>query len=77
MAPEDWTNWLSITTAVHNDWKNITTGLSPNQILWGGEPHLMTSEGDNVKSQTIQERLETMKERQLQAIAAINQSSKE
>src|SRR5216684_883460 len=36
----------------------------------------MTSEGDNVKSQTVQERLEMMKERWLQAIAAINQSSK-
>jgi len=55
MAPKDWTSWLLIATAVHNDRKNVTTGLSPNQILWGGEPHLMTSEGDDVKSQTIQE----------------------
>ncbi len=76
MAPEDWTDWLSIATAVHNDRKNITTGLSPNQILWGGEPHLMTHEGDDVKSQMVQERLGTMKERWLQAITAINQSSK-
>jgi len=76
MAPEDWTDWLSIATAVHNDRKNATTRLSPNQILWGGEPHLMTNEGDEVKSQTVQERLATMKERQLQAITTINQSSK-
>src|SRR5260370_42434012 len=76
MAPEDWTNWLSIATAVHNDRKNATTRLSPNQILWGGEPHLMTSKGDNVKSQTVQEWLGTIKERCLQAIAAINQSTK-
>src|SRR5258708_7090847 len=77
MAPEDWTNWLSIATAVHNDRKNATTGLSPNQILWGGEPRLLTNKGDDVKSQMVQERLAMMKERQLQAIAAINQSSKE
>src|SRR5229473_2625452 len=76
MAPEDWTSWLSIATAVHNDRRNITTGLSPNQILWGGEPHLLTNEGDEVKSQMVQERLATMKERRLQAIMAINQSSK-
>src|SRR5258707_9539933 len=76
MAPEDWTDWLSIATAVHNDRKNVTTGLSPNQILWGGEPQLLTNEGDEVKSQTVQERLVTMKERRLQAITAINQSSK-
>src|SRR5713226_5997141 len=67
-APEDWTSWLSIATAVHNDRKNVTTGLSPNQILWGGEPQLMTSEGDDVKNQTMQERLGMMKERWLQAI---------
>jgi len=76
MAPEDWTDWLSIATAIHNDRRNTTTGLLPNQILWGGEPHLMTNEGDEVKSQMVQERLATMKERRLQAITAINQSSK-
>src|SRR5258708_3641083 len=76
MAPEDWTDWLSIATAIHNDRKNTTTGLLPNQILWGGEPHLMTNEGDEVKSQLVQEWLATMKERRLQAITAINQSSK-
>ncbi len=76
MAPEDWTDWLSIATAVHNDRRNATTGLLPNQILWGGEPHLLTREGDEVKSQMVQERLATMKERRLQAIMAINQSSK-
>src|SRR5258707_10922675 len=77
MAPEDWTSWVSITTAVHNERKNVTTGLSPNQILWGGEPQLMTSEGDDIKSQAVQERLGTMKKRWLQAITAINQSSKQ
>src|SRR5258707_873898 len=76
MAPEDWTDWLSIATAVHNDRRNATTGLSPNQILWGGEPQLLTNEDSEVKSQTVQERMTTMKERRLQAITAINQSSK-
>src|SRR5260370_26811640 len=76
MAPKDWTDWLSIATAVHNDRKNVTTRLSPNQILWGGEPQLLTSEGSEVKNQTVQQRLVTMKERQLQAITAINQSSR-
>src|SRR5258707_15181920 len=76
MAPEDWTSWLLIATAIHNDRKNVTTGLSPNQILWGGEPHLLTSENDEVKSQMVHERLATMEERRFQAIEAINRSSK-
>jgi len=33
MQPEDWTEWLSIATGVHNNHQNATTGLSPNQIL--------------------------------------------
>jgi len=63
MALEDWTNWLSIATAVHNNRKNATTGLSPNQILWGGEPCLMAIEGKDVKNQTVSDRMETMKTR--------------
>jgi hypothetical protein len=29
-SPEDWTHWLAIAMAVHNNWKNETTGLLPN-----------------------------------------------
>ncbi len=39
-SPEDWTHWLTIATAVHNNRKNMTTGLSPNEILIGYEPTL-------------------------------------
>ena len=39
--PEDWTNWLALATAVHNNRRNATTGLSPNQILLGIEPPLV------------------------------------
>src|SRR5260370_33153632 len=76
MAPEDWTNWLSIATTVHNDQKNTTTGLSPNQILWGGEPCLMTIEGEEAKNQTVSDRMKTMRTRQAQAIEAINRSNR-
>ena len=42
--PEDWSYWISITSAVHNNWINLTTGLSPNEILLGYSPHLAPSE---------------------------------
>jgi len=32
-APKDWTQWLALASAVHNNWRNSTTGLSPNQVL--------------------------------------------
>jgi hypothetical protein len=34
-APEDWMQWLALALAVHNDQRNATTGLSPNQVLLG------------------------------------------
>jgi hypothetical protein len=35
MVPEDWMQWLSLALAIHNKWKNATTGLLPNQVLLG------------------------------------------
>jgi hypothetical protein len=32
-APKDWTYWLALALAVHNNQRNATMGLSPNQIL--------------------------------------------
>ena len=34
-VPEDWDRWLMTVSAVHNNWKNQMTSLSPNQILIG------------------------------------------
>ena len=34
-ALKDWTQWLVLATAVHNNQKNLTTRLSPNQIILG------------------------------------------
>jgi hypothetical protein len=34
-VPKDWTYWLALALAVHNNWKNNMMGLSPNQVLLG------------------------------------------
>ncbi len=38
--PKGWMHWLALATTVHNNWINTTTGLSPNQILFGYNPTL-------------------------------------
>jgi hypothetical protein len=43
-SPEDWTHWLAIAMAIHNNRKNETIGLSPNQILLGYELTLQPEE---------------------------------
>jgi hypothetical protein len=74
--PEDWTQWLSITTAVHNNWRNATTGLSPNQILIGYETTLAPSETPPSNNDLAEDRIKNPIKNRDQAIGAINQSAK-
>jgi hypothetical protein len=34
----EWSKWLPMATAVHNNSKNSTTGFAPNELLIGWEP---------------------------------------
>jgi hypothetical protein len=73
-SPEDWTHWLAIATAVHNNWRNETTGLSPNQILLGYELTLQPEENTPSNNEAIETRVQSMNEKRVQAINAINQT---
>jgi len=42
---EDWSDWLAVTTLVHNNSANSTTGFAPNKLLIGWEPPLTTEQG--------------------------------
>jgi hypothetical protein len=70
---EDWTHWLAIATAVHNNRRNETTGLSPNQILLGYELTLQPEEDIPSNNEAVEMRVQNMKEKRAQAIDAINQ----
>jgi len=59
---EHWTQWLDITSAIHNNWRNTTTGLSPNQILIGYETTLAPSETSPSNNQTAEDRIKDMME---------------
>src|ERR1700755_1629527 len=74
-APEDWTHWLAIATAVHNNRKNATTGLSPNQVLLGYETQLHTQQTPPSNNQTAEERITLLRERHNQATDAINRTA--
>ena len=74
--PEDWTNWLSLASAVHNNRKNATTELSPNQVLLGYETTLVPTETPLSNNDLAEDRIKLLMERRAQAIDAINQSAK-
>jgi hypothetical protein len=76
-SPEDWTQWLAIASAVHNNWKNETTGLSPNQILLGYKTQLTPQDDAPSNNETTEDRIKTLMEKRAQAIDTINQTHKE
>jgi transposase InsO family protein len=71
-SPEDWTHWLAIAMAVHNNQRNKTTGLSPNQILLGHELTLHSEENILSNNEATETRIQNMIEKRAQAIDAIN-----
>jgi hypothetical protein len=75
-SPKDWTHWLAIATAVHNNQKNEMTGLLPNQILLGYEVTLQPEEETPSNNETVEMRVQNMKEKRAQAIDAINQTAR-
>src|SRR6266850_8092526 len=72
MQPEDWTEWLSMATAVHNNQKNVTTGISPNQVLLGYDIPLIPDHMGLSNNKGAEQQLDIMKKRREQAIKALN-----
>jgi Chromo (CHRromatin Organisation MOdifier) domain len=62
--------------AVHNNQRNTTTSLSPNQILIGYEPTLLPSETPSLNNKTTKTRIRKLMENHAIATDAINQSAK-
>jgi hypothetical protein len=75
-SPEDWMQWLALATAVHNNRRNATTGLSPNQILLGYEPQLTPETSAPSNNDLAEERIRKLMENRDQATNAINEAAK-
>src|SRR5712691_3887720 len=69
MQPEDWTQWLAIATAVHNNQWNSTTGLLPNHILLRYNITLNPKNTTQSTNKTVEEWITLMTEKHAQATA--------
>ena len=58
--PEDWSYWISVTSAVHNNQINSTTGLSPNLVLFGYSPCLTPSEVIKMDNEAVEKQVKRM-----------------
>jgi Chromo (CHRromatin Organisation MOdifier) domain len=68
----EWSKWLPMATAVHNNSRNSTTGFAPSELLIGWEPPLATEQRSESKNQTAEEYLSNMRRNRLMAIHALN-----
>jgi hypothetical protein len=75
-SPEDWTQWLALASAVHNNRRNATTRLSPNQILLGYEPQLTLEISPPSNNDLAEEHIRKLIENKDQATMAINEAAK-
>jgi hypothetical protein len=68
----EWSKWLPMATAVHNNSRNSTTGFAPNELLIGWEPLLLTEQRSESKNFTAEEYLSNIRRNCLMAIHALN-----
>ena len=59
---EDWSYWVAIASAVHNNQINSTIGLLPNEILLGYSPRLAPSEAIRMDNEAAEKRVKQMME---------------
>ena len=76
IQPEDWEQWLPLASAVHNNWRNATTRLLPNQILLGYKTELTPVSSPLTNNKSAEDRIKTMMERCAQAIEALNRAAR-
>jgi len=77
LHPEDWTAWIAIALAVHNNWQNSTIRLSPNQVLLGYKPTLVPMDRIITTNETAESQIEMMIKWRQEAIQALNKVAKE
>jgi hypothetical protein len=64
----------TVTSAIHNNQRNATTGLSPNQILLGYDITLNPGNTPSVANESAEECSQIMMERRAQVIEVLNQA---
>ncbi len=66
---------LPLTTLVHNNTQNSTTGLAPNQLLNGLEPTITPNQRTNSDNLTAELRVDQLRQQRKQATAALNEAA--
>jgi len=71
----NWSQWLTIVTAVHNDQTNETLGITPNEALFGFQPTLFPAQPVETPNELAESQIDLLHQKQAQATAAINHAA--
>jgi RNase H-like domain found in reverse transcriptase/Integrase zinc binding domain/Chromo (CHRromatin Organisation MOdifier) domain len=69
---DQWSKWLPVVTAVHNNTRNSTTGFAPNTLLLGWEPLLTPDQTVPTSNQKTEDYVTKFQKNRLMAILALN-----
>ena len=73
MAQQDnWDEWLSLASFVHNQWPNATTKLSPHEVLLGYAPAAAEAITPEMNNAAAKDRQVILKEHRTAAVQALN-----
>jgi hypothetical protein len=72
---KEWSTLLAMATLVHNNAKNTTTGLAPNQLLIGREPPATPAQGEGSDNPLVEHRVRKLIERRIMATQALNKAA--
>jgi len=73
---DDWDEWLTVASAIHNDRTNSTLGMTPNEVLFGFRPNLYPRVLVDTPNEAVETCLDLLQQKRAQATAAINKATK-
>ena len=73
---KDWSNWLPVATAVHNNLVNATMGKTPHQLLIGISPPLSLEQQNNANNVLAHDQVQLLNQYHALAVEALNRRAK-
>ena len=72
---EEWSIWLPVATAVHNNLTNATTGKTPHQLLIGITPPLSPEQKNDANNVLAHDQVQLLNQYRALAVEALNRKA--
>ena len=73
---DQWSKWLPLATAVHNNSSNTTTGITPNQLLFRFKPRLSPEQSAPSNNHVAEHQTSLLRQYRSMAVEALNKMAR-